>query len=126
MINSHTGEKEILVLDFDGVIHSYVSGWHGADVANDPPVPGVYEFIVEASSEFQICIISARSSQPGGILCMCTYLRDKVNLPEDILEEIWFPTTKPPAHLWIDDRAFCFRGAWPSIEELINFKPWNK
>jgi hypothetical protein len=30
--------KPILCLDFDGVIHSYSSGWKGADVIPDPPV----------------------------------------------------------------------------------------
>lgn len=29
--------KPILCLDFDGVIHSYASGWKGADVIPDPP-----------------------------------------------------------------------------------------
>lgn len=32
--------KPILCLDFDGVIHSYSSGWKGADVIPDPPVAG--------------------------------------------------------------------------------------
>ena len=29
--------KPILCLDFDGVVHSYTSGWKGADVIPDPP-----------------------------------------------------------------------------------------
>ena len=31
--------KPILCLDFDGVIHSYISGWKGADVIPDPLKP---------------------------------------------------------------------------------------
>lgn len=35
--------KQTVVFDFDGVIHSYTSGWHGACVADDPVVPGIRE-----------------------------------------------------------------------------------
>ena len=42
--------KPIICLDFDGVIHSYTSGWKGAAVIPDPPVPGALEFIVEDST----------------------------------------------------------------------------
>lgn len=31
----------ILCLDFDGVCHSYTSGWKGAAVIPDPAVPGL-------------------------------------------------------------------------------------
>ena len=37
--------KPILCLDFDGVIHSYASGWKGADVIPDAAVPGAMEFL---------------------------------------------------------------------------------
>ena len=32
--------KPTIILDFDGVIHSYTSGWQGADVIGDPPWRG--------------------------------------------------------------------------------------
>lgn len=40
--------------------------------------------------------------------------------------EISWPWFKPPAHLSIDDRALTFQGAWPTIEEIDAFKPWNR
>ena len=30
-----------VVFDFDGVVHSYTSGWQGEDTIPDPPVPGI-------------------------------------------------------------------------------------
>ena len=35
----------ILCLDFDGVIHSFKSGWKGAGKIPDPPVEGAIEWI---------------------------------------------------------------------------------
>ncbi len=43
--------KPILCLDFDGVIHSYTSGWKGADVIPDPPVEGAMQFIWDATEQ---------------------------------------------------------------------------
>ena len=37
----------IICVDFDGVIHSYTSGWKGIDVIPDDPVPGAIEWLEE-------------------------------------------------------------------------------
>lgn len=42
--------KQTVVFDFDGVIHSYTSGWKGATVIPDPPVPGIKEAIKKSDS----------------------------------------------------------------------------
>ncbi|MHC4362978.1 MAG: hypothetical protein ACYSTZ_09135 [Planctomycetota bacterium] len=57
---------KILALDFDGVIHSYSSGWKGPRVIPDEPVPGALKFIVEAvkNNELQVMIYSSRSRYP--------------------------------------------------------------
>ena len=33
--------KKTVVFDFDGVIHSYASGWKGTTCIPDPPVHGI-------------------------------------------------------------------------------------
>lgn len=120
-----------LALDFDGVLHSYTSGWSGPTRIPDPPVPGAMGFIVMAVKHFKVEIFSSRSGQPGGIDAMKHWLL--LNLSENFGEEgerafhkLFFPTTKPPAHLTIDDRAVCFTGEFPSMQEIRQFKPWNK
>jgi hypothetical protein len=126
--------KPILCLDFDGVIHSYSSGWKGADVIPDPPVEGAMRFIWDATEHFRVAIFSSRSNQPHGIYAMRKWLRryftefwaaDRTTC-DDKLAEIEWPTEKPAAMITIDDRALTFDGTWPSIETLKTFQPWNK
>lgn len=112
--------KPILCLDFDGVIHSYTSGWKGIDVIPDPPVEGAKEFIEMASEYFEIVIHSSRCADIEGIAAI-----------EGWLFRYQFPyvkivALKPPAFLTIDDRAITFDGIWPDIRKLMNFEPWKK
>lgn len=121
--------KPILCLDFDGVIHSYTSGWKGADNIPDLPVIGSMAFIQEALEHFRIAIHSSRSGQPGGIAAMQGYIRHWALAQTGQSEwthKIEWPETKPPAFLTIDDRAFPFCGEWPRIEDLKNFRTWNQ
>ena len=129
--------KPILCLDFDGVIHGYQSGWKGADVIDDPPVPGAMAFLIEAVEHFDVQIFSSRTHQPGGLAAMaeyvCGHLTDLIQMRCEpglsiaaVLGGISYPKNKPPALVSIDDRAICFTGEWPEIETLKSFKPWNK
>lgn len=129
---SKTG-KPILCLDFDGVLHSYASGWKGADVVPDPPVPGAIAFLREAVRHFRVAIFSSRSNQPGGLTAMHEWVgywsvAERLSDDEELswCGELEWPAEKPPALVMIDDRALTFTGAWPSMDELKNFRPWNK
>lgn len=66
--------KPILCMDFDGVIHSYSSGWKGARNIPDPPVPGALDFLSAAETVFEVHIYSSRSHQFGGIRAMKRWL----------------------------------------------------
>lgn len=131
--------KPILCLDFDGVLHSYTSGWKGADVVSDPPVPGALNFILEANEHFDVQVCSSRSHQPNGIAAMRLWFEiafygwfSEINVEsalaasEEAMKMITFPTHKPSAMVTIDDRALTFTGSWPTIDVLKAFKPWNK
>lgn len=139
--------KYIICCDFDGVLHSYTSGWKGPTVIPDPPVAGALEWLLEMvrDDRFQIAIYSSRSKEPGGIAAMRewlrTYLSDyyrsspgvgpyieqSVGGDENwVIERLTFPTQKPAASMTIDDRAFHFQGTFPTVDWLLKFKPWTK
>src|SRR5205085_10431106 len=63
-----------IVVDFDGVIHAYTSGWKGATVIPDPPVDGALAWIRSAVERFHVAILSARSREKGGIEDMREWL----------------------------------------------------
>jgi hypothetical protein len=121
--------KEILSVDFDGTLSDYKK-WHGADIINDPPIPGAMAFLKEATDHFRVAIFSSRSNLPGGIAAMQGWLAKHNRQPDgsypDWLLLLEWPVDKPPAQVSLDDRAIPFNGIYPSMETLRNFKPWNK
>ena len=121
--------KPILCLDFDGVLHSYESGWKGADIVPDPPVAGAAQFIADAQKHFTVSVYSSRSGQDGGIDAMKRWLHKAIidaDLDGSVFDAVEWPTEKPPAQITIDDRALTFMGTWPRMSELLVFQPWNK
>ena len=114
--------RPILIVDFDGVLHSYSSGWKGIDVIPDPPVPGAQEFTKNALAHFRIAVFSSRSEKPEGIQAMQTWM-EQHQFP---VSELEFPITKPPAFLTLDDRGWQFNGSFPDVQELLDFIPWWK
>ncbi len=126
--------KPILCVDFDGVLHSYTSGWQGAEVVSDPPVVGAMRFLWDATDHFRVAIYSSRSGSAGGRRAMRKWLtkhfRDAWSADrttcDDKLAEIEWPTEKPPAIVTIDDRAIQFDGRFPSMDSIKSFQPWNR
>ena len=120
--------KPIILLDFDGVIHSYASGWQGVDNIPDPPVPGVFEWMEEALEYFDIAVYSARSESEDGRKAMFDYIMKHAS--GDLAWSLDFPATKPRAFITIDDRCICFNGNWADPQHhpktLLEFKPWYK
>lgn len=111
-----------VVFDFDGVIHSYVSGWKGIDIIPDPPVPGIKKAIDDIrNAGYSVCVVSTRCITPEGIDAIKQYLQDHEIVVDDVCLH------KPPAIVYIDDRAICFNGHPETLLESIQcFKPWNK
>ena len=114
--------KETVIFDFDGVIHSYSSGWMGVTTIPDPPVPGIREAINEIrAAGYKVVILSTRCNQRGGIGAIIDYLKKHDIIVDDVIRN------KVPAILQIDDRAICFDGdAGGLLKKIKEFTPWNK
>lgn len=133
-------KKPILCLDFDGVIHSYVSGWQGECNIPDPHVAGFFEWLDPTSQAFDIKIFSSRCKNDEAESAMSMWLiRERAMwrksggqspLPDLTPISFQFVREKPAAFVTIDDRALTFNGVWSdprwSVESLLAFKPWNK
>lgn len=109
-----------VVFDFDGVIHSYKSGWKGVEVIPDPPVPGIAEAIQTIrSAGYQVVIVSTRCEQIAGKAAIESYLHDHGIAVDKVMAE------KPPAVVYIDDRAIQFDGDPTTLlDKIQTFKPW--
>ncbi len=124
---------KILCVDFDGVLHSYSSGWKGVGVVPDPPVPGAIKWLREMIGPFEVCVYSSRSKHFIGVEAMKEAIKrwaiEEGDCPaeaEELVEMLKFPDQKPAAFLTIDDRCICFDGTFPTATEISSFVPWNK
>lgn len=96
-------QKKTICLDFDGVLHAYTKGWHDGSVY-DPPMPGALESVQRLSERFKLVVQTSR---------------DNLEEVRAWLERHGFPlmdvtNRKPPAVLYIDDRAFRFE-SWAQV-----------
>lgn len=114
--------KQTVVFDFDGVIHSYTSGWQGVGVIPDLPVPGIKEAIDNIrAAGYEVVVVSTRCSTREGLKAVRDYLWEHRIKVDAVKME------KPPAIVYIDDRAICFDGHPETLlAKIVNFTPWNK
>ena len=116
--------KQTIVFDFDGVIHSYSSGWKGEANIPDPPVPGIEKALKEIhEAGYEIAIVSTRCASTEGEMAIIEWL-DMYGLTRYIDKVC---KEKPPAIVYIDDRAICFDGHPENLLcKIRTFTPWNK
>ncbi len=102
----------IVCVDFNGVLDTY-EGWRG-ERHFDPPRPGALDFLEQlAGRGFGVVIFTTRYAAD-----VWTWLR------EHGLDHLVIDVTdrKPPAHVFIDDRAVCFRGDFAAtLDEVDRF-----
>jgi hypothetical protein len=119
------GHRWTIAVDCDGVLHSYSSGWQGADNLPDPPVPGAIEWLELVTKDFEVAINSTRCRSVAGRWAIEGWLREH-GLSDAALAHVHYPPYKPAALIYIDDRGYRFDGAnFPTAELIWRLKPWG-
>lgn len=116
LINRDGSKKKhvgTIAIDFDGVIHSYTSGWQGDAVIPDPPTPGAAAAIRLLKQSFVVVIFSTRASTAEGLKAIRAFCQTH-NIPYDDIT-----AHKPPAWFYIDDKGLRFH-SWPqAIADMV-------
>ena len=112
--------KKTICFDFDGVIHSYSSGWKGIDIIPDQPVEGIKEVINQLRKDnYEVIVVSTRCSEVKGLSAIKDWLSINGIYVDNVCKE------KPPAICYVDDRAICFTGKTDGlVEQIKGFKNW--
>ena len=111
-----------ICFDFDGVIHSYISGWQGAENIPDAPVKGIKEVIDKLrETGNRVVVQSSRAQTEAGKQAIIKYLNKNNIIVDDVTSQ------KPAAFVYIDDRGLSFSGNTDGLfEAIINFKSWQE
>lgn len=125
------GERYTIAVDFDGVLHSYSSPWVDEHTIPDPPVPGAIKWLNGIANHFNVVIFTTRGRTWRGRLSVLKWLWSHGASSPDA--ETWsdlpFKVTnkKPPALVYLDDRAIRFDGNnFPTAQQIHAARPWNR
>ena len=122
-----------IAVDFDGVLHSYTSPWVAPHIIPGPPVAGAIWWLWLTLQHFDVVIHSTRCQTWRGRRAVRAWLRKHAKAKglwrEETkrgLEDVKLSYSKPPALVYLDDRALRFEGKFPSVDEIHRLRPWNK
>jgi hypothetical protein len=137
--------KRVLSIDIDGTAYSYLEGYKGDTHIEGPPNPGFTEIMAQYVKQFTVVLISSRfnsvRTRRPAMQAVTDWLRHHEIPGSEIVyhwndwhdwsnafdeECIILCASRPPSLRTIDDRGYHFTGTWPTVQELTNFKVWNK
>lgn len=136
-------KRYTIAVDFDGVIHSYTSPWVDPHVIPDPPTEGALDWLKAMCVSFDVVIFSTRCRTWRGRRAIRRWLwtwdtggpcQELARYPfaawEDtcVLGQVSLKHKKPPALIYLDDRAMRFEGpgTFPTKSEIHRAIPWHK
>lgn len=127
-----------IAVDFHGVIVAHPEGSQGATQLDWPEVPGAIAWLKRISERYFVHIISARFGRPhpegDHARAMAMTWLSQHGIPSDWMmpserspsPRIWLTAVKPACILWVDDRGWRFDGTFPTVEQIQDFRPWNR
>lgn len=119
------GERYTVAVDFDGVLHSYISPWVDAETIPDPPVEGAIAWLTEIAQHFTVVIFTTRGQTLMGQVAVRDWL---YNWGFEGTKDLRVTAEKPPALIYLDDRGYRFEGpgTFPTKDQIHAARPWNK
>jgi hypothetical protein len=105
-------------IDLNGVLDTY-AGWQG-EVTWHPPRPGARAFLQALRARgFEVVVLTVRRPEDAW---QWLETHDLAAYVSDVTDR------KPPAFVYIDDRALCFRGAFDeTLRQMDCFQPhWER
>jgi len=113
-----TKSKPPVCIDFDGVIHSYISGWAASHIVIDEPMQGAEDALNILIEDFTVLIYSYRCKDTLGREAIAAYM-EKYALPYD-----YICMDKPIAVAYIDDNGYKFEN-WKDTVDYLEDKFGN-
>jgi hypothetical protein len=106
-------QRPLICVDLDGVLNAF-DGWRGADYFH-PPRPGAKDFLRALNAHgYRVVVFTVRWAPH------VEEWLDQHGLAEYVAE---VTDRKPPAHVYVDDRAVCFTGDFEqALERIAAFK----
>lgn len=130
-------ELPTICVDFNGVMHDHRNAPKGIVLPDSPAIPGAIEWAIKASEHYRLVFLSARFGAPGvdgfeARKAAALWLiakgidRSQITHQPDFRGRYVIASVRPPCHITIDDRAWRFDGRFPTVEEIAEFRPWNR
>jgi hypothetical protein len=127
MVTTTVQPRRTIAVDFDGVLHQWDGLWKGYHVIEGTPTVGAMAWLDTIVHDYDIVVFTVRGNSWRGRRAVKKWLAKWSFMEPHKLRQIKVTAKKPPALVYLDDRAMRFDGKnWPSAERIRGARPWWK